>query len=355
VDHTLSLHDALPIYEMRARLLLLVALALIGGLVLLGWRALEQSMAAPGPNSTAVDITVRAGSPLRAVLNDLAARGALRSARAVELYLRLHRRALHVQAGQYQIEPRATPAAILEQLSSGRVVLQSLTVVEGWTFADMRHALEAHATLVQTLRGKSDAEVMALLGHAGEAPEGRFFPDTYRFAAGTSDHDVLTLAYRQMQELLASAWAAKIADLPLRSAYEALTLASIVEKETARPDERPQIAGVFMARLRLGMRLQSDPTVIYGLGARYDGNIHERDLREDTAYNSYTRAGLPPTPIALPSREAVWAVVHPSENGALYFVATGEGDGSHHFSKTLEEHNAAVQRFLARLRGGGHT
>jgi UPF0755 protein len=339
----------------RARLVVLVCVVLVAALALFAWRSLEQMVNSPGPHAAPVNITVRAGTSLRAVLNDLAAHGALRSARAVELYLRLHRRAVHVQAGEYQIEARATPAAILEQLATGRVVLQSVTIVEGWTFADMRRALEAHATLVQTLRGRSDAQVMALLGHPGEAPEGRFFPDTYRFAAGTSDREVLNLAYHQMQEVLASAWSAKAPDLPLHTPYEALTLASIVEKETARPDERPQIAGVFIARLRLGMRLQSDPTVIYGLGSRYDGNIHERDLREDTPYNSYTREGLPPTPIALPSREAVWAVVQPNESGALYFVASGAGDGSHHFSKTLEEHNAAVQRFLARLRAAGHT
>ena len=192
---------------------------------------------------------------------------------------------------------------------------------------------------------------MSAIGHAGEHPEGRFYPDTYRFAAGTTDRELFALAYRKMAETLEAAWATRAAALPLSSAYEALTLASIVEKETGLASERPRIAGVFITRLRKNMRLQTDPTVIYGLGQTYDGNIRERDLRTDTPYNTYTRAGLPPTPIALPSREAIEAVTRPLETGDIFFVATGIGDGSHVFSATLEEHNAAVQRYLARLRG----
>ena len=192
---------------------------------------------------------------------------------------------------------------------------------------------------------------MDAIGHAGEHPEGRFFPDTYRFAAGTTDRDLFALAYRKMAEALDSAWSRRVAGLPLVDAYEALTLASIVEKETGLASERPHIAGVFVTRLRRNMRLQTDPTVIYGIGATYDGNIRERDLRTDTPYNTYTRGGLPPTPIALPSREALEAVVQPLETGDIFFVATGAGDGSHVFSATLEEHNAAVARYLARLRG----
>jgi UPF0755 protein len=214
----------------------------------------------------------------------------------------------------------------------------------------MRRAIEATPDLAQTLAGKSDALLMEAIGHPGEFPEGRFFPDTYRFAAGTADREVYALAYRQMSALLAADWAGRAPDLPLKSPYEALILASIVEKESARPEERPRIAGVFVARLRRGMRLQTDPTVIYGLGGAYDGRIHDRDLRTDTPYNTYSRAGLPPTPIALPGRDALQASVHPELTGALYFVATGDGDGSHHFSATLAEHNAAVQRYLARLR-----
>jgi UPF0755 protein len=214
----------------------------------------------------------------------------------------------------------------------------------------MRKVIEAHPQLKVTLRGKGIAEIMAAIGHPGEHPEGRFFPDTYRFAAGTTDRDLLVLAYRKMSEALEAAWTARAPDLPLANAYEALTLASIVEKETGLASERPRIAGVFVTRLRRNMRLQTDPTVIYGI-PDFDGNIRERDLRTDTPYNTYTRSGLPPTPIALPSREAIEAVTHPLETGDIFFVATGNGDGSHVFSATLEAHNAAVARYLARLRG----
>jgi UPF0755 protein len=195
---------------------------------------------------------------------------------------------------------------------------------------------------------------MAALGHPGEFPEGRFFPDTYRFAAKTTDVEILGLAYNAMQRVLDGAWQQRTSDLPFQTPYEALTLASIVEKETGLPAERPKIAGVFVTRLRKGMRLQTDPTVIYGLGVSYDGDIHTRDLVTDTPYNTYTRAGLPPTPIALPGRESVLAAVRPQESGEIYFVATGSGDGGHHFSKTLEEHNAAVKSYLDHLRAQQH-
>jgi UPF0755 protein len=340
---------------MRTRAFLgpLAALLLLAAAALGAYFWANRAMLTPGPNEAAVRLTVRPGETARAVLADLEARGALRDARAVMLYLRTHRRPVTFKAGEYEIAPRATPREIVEQMEAGRVLLASLTIVEGWTFADMRRAIEGHGDIAQTLKGKSDAQVMAAIGHEGEHPEGRFFPDTYRFAAGTSDRELLALAYRQMSELLASAWAARAEKLPLATPYEALTLASVVEKETGRADERARIAGVFVSRLRIGMRLQTDPTVIYGLGSAYDGDIHERDLRTDTPYNTYTRSGLPPTPIALPGRASVLAALHPDESGALYFVANGEGDGSHHFSRTLEEHNAAVQRYLARLRAGG--
>lgn len=191
---------------------------------------------------------------------------------------------------------------------------------------------------------------MAALGHPGEPAEGKFFPDTYRFAANTADSAILTLAYEAMQRELAAAWQSRRAGLPLETAYQALILASLVEKEAALKSERARIAGVFVERLKKGMRLQSDPTVIYGLGDKYDGSIHTRDLQTDSPYNTYTREGLPPTPIALPGRESLVAAVQPEDSGALYFVATGLGDGAHHFSRTLEEHNLAVQNYLARLR-----
>jgi UPF0755 protein len=278
------------------------------------------------------------------------AAGSVRNARALEWYLRLRGEQPRVQAGTYEIPAHASPAQIISLFEQGRVVLEQLTVVEGATFADFLAALEQHPRVTHTLRGRSPAQIMTLLGHPGQAPEGEFFPDTYRFAANTTDVAILALAYDSMQQLLGAAWKARRPELPLDSPYQGLILASLVEKEAALKSERARIAGVFINRLRARMRLQSDPTVIYGLGESYDGTIHTRDLLRDTSYNTYTRDGLPPTPIALPGRESVTAAVQPEDTDALYFVATGLGDGAHHFSKTLEEHNSAVQTYLLRLR-----
>ena len=338
--------------------MLLVLAVLLAGAAAGGYYWLQNVFYAPGPSQDIVRIQVEQGASVRTVLLDLAKEGALRQPRAVELYLRIARHVNghqpRIQAGMYEIPSGASPAQILELFDQGRVVLEQLTIIEGSRFADLRHALDNHAAVTHTLRGKSDEEVMTALGHPGEFPEGRFFPDTYRFAAKTPDVEILGLAYNAMQHLLADAWQLRSTDLPFQTPYEALTLASIVEKETGLPTERPKIAGVFVTRLRKGMRLQTDPTVIYGLGAGYDGDIHTRDLATDTPYNTYTRAGLPPTPIALPGRESVLAAVHPQESGEIYFVATGTGDGGHHFSKTLEEHNAAVRSYLDHLRAQQH-
>ncbi len=232
------------------------------------------------------------------------------------------------------------------------MVLESLTVIEGSRYADLRRALARHPEVAQTLAGVDDASVMAQLGLAGVHPEGRFFPDTYKFAAGTSDLDLLRLAATRMTRELDAAWRTRTADLPLRSPDELLTLASIVEKESGREDERDRIAGVFVSRLRLGMKLQTDPTVIYGIGDAYDGDIRRRDLETDTPYNTYTRAGLTPTPIALPGAAALRAAAQPRVTGELYFVATGGGDGSHRFSRTYEEHRRNVAAMLERQRAG---
>lgn len=287
---------------------------------------------------------------VRTALRRLEAQGALHDARAVHWYLRLHGGQPRVQAGTYEIPPHASAAEIIRLFVEGRVILEQLTVVEGSTFADFVSLLEHEPDVQHTLAGKSPTAIMAAIGHPGETPEGRFFPDTYRFAANTSDVAILEVAYQAMQHVLADAWNERASGLPLETPYEALTLASVVEKEAALKSERPRIAGVFVARLRKGMRLQSDPTVIYGLGARYDGEIHTRDLVTDSPYNTYTRTGLPPTPIALPGRDSLMAVVHPDETGDLYFVATGLGDGAHQFSKTLQEHNLNVKTYLNRLR-----
>jgi UPF0755 protein len=336
---------------MRKLLWILAAtIVLAGAAAAIYWQRASAVMREPGPHTQPVSLLVKPGATVRAVLAELDTRGAIADRRAVEVYLRA-RGWPQIRTGHYEIQAGASPQEILRQLSEGRVVLEALTVIEGWTFADMRRAVEAHSEIKVTLRGKEIAEIMSAIGHAGEHPEGRFFPDTYRFAGGTTDRELYALAYRKMAETLEAAWNARAAALPLANPYEALTLASIVEKETGLASERPRIAGVFTTRLRRNMRLQTDPTVIYGIGPSYDGNIRERDLRTDTPYNTYTRGGLPPTPIALPSREAIEAVTRPLETGDIFFVATGIGDGSHVFSATLEAHNAAVARYLARLRG----
>jgi UPF0755 protein len=251
--------------------------------------------------------------------------------------------ATRLQAGQYRLDPGMTPQALLETLARGAVVQRTLTLVEGQTFRELLTLVHASDKLRHTLQDLDTDELMAALGHADEHPEGRFLPDTYHFPIGTTDRDFLQRAYRAMAELLAKEWVDREADLPLKSAYEALILASIVEKETGLAAERPLIAGVFISRLEQGMRLQTDPTVIYGMGEDFDGNIRSKDLRADTPYNTYTRYGLPPTPIAMPGADAIRAVLHPEKKGYLYFVA--RGNGAHYFSRTLEEHNRAVQKF----------
>ncbi|MBI2379897.1 MAG: endolytic transglycosylase MltG [Gammaproteobacteria bacterium] len=248
-----------------------------------------------------------------------------------------------LKAGTYQLEPGMTPEQALRLFVSGRVKEFSLTVIEGWSFRQLRDALSMAPRMQQTLAGLTDTELMARLGKPGEHPEGRFFPDTYRYPVDTSDAEVLQRAYAAMSDKLSAVWAARAPGLPYRNAYEALTMASIVEKETGQANERPQIAGVFVRRLQQGMRLDTDPTVIYGLGTRFDGNLRKRDLQESTPYNTYQVGGLPPTPIALPGEAALRAAVQPASGKSLYFVA--RGDGSHQFSDTLAEHNTAVRKY----------
>lgn len=329
----------------------LVLAAVAGG----GYYWLQMQFGQSGPATQALRIDVEPGTSVRGVLALLYERGAVGRPRDIELYLRLHGRHLTIKAGTYEIPAGASAAAIVDLLQEGRVILAALTIVEGSTFAQLRAELASDSDVMTTLAGKSDAQVMEAIGAPGEYPEGRFFPDTYRFAGRSTDVEILKLAYASMQRVLGEAWSERAENLPFSTPYEALILASVVEKETGLASERPRIAGVFASRLRLGMRLQSDPTVIYGLGTSYDGELHSRDLTTDTPYNTYTRAGLPPTPIALPGREALHAAVHPEESGELYFVATGLGDGAHHFSRTLEEHNVAVKQYVVRLRQAAAT
>ena len=266
---------------------------------------------------------------------------------------RLSGRDTQIKAGSYEIENGITPLALIEKLTRGDVTMQELAIPEGWTFRQFRAALDAHNGITHTSAGLDDASLLSRI--AGSAagtdpppahPEGWFFPDTYLFARGSKDVDVLRRAHRAMKKRLAAEWERRTPGVPYANAYEALIMASIVEKETGQAKERPQIAGVFVNRLRRGMLLQTDPTIIYGLGAGFDGNLRKRDLQTDGPYNTYTRAGLPPTPIALPGLAAIQAALKPARTDAIYFVA--RGDGTHEFSATLEAHNRAVNKYQRR-------
>ena len=298
---------------------------------------------------------VTPGEGLAAVANRLAAEGIVDRPRLLAAFGRGTRQATRLRAGEYRLEPGTTPEGLLRQFVQGRVLLHPSTIVEGWTFAQALAEVQAKPFVTRTIAGAPDVGLMARLGSPGVHPEGQLFPDTYLVARGTADLEVLRLAHARLRDELAADWAARRADLPLTDAYEALILASIVEKESGVAEERPRIAGLFVNRLRRGMRLQTDPTVIYGIGAAYDGDLRRRDLALDTPYNTYTRAGLPPTPIALPSRGALLAATQPAATDELYFVASGAGDGRHVFSRTLTEHSAAVARYLARLRPANQT
>ena len=288
------------------------------------------------------EFTVRPGATLKSLSRQLTEAGLLADAQTFWLLGRVTD-ATAIQAGAYRLDKPATPLEILKKLIDGDVVSITLTFVEGITFSEMRTQLEKSAEINVTLKGMSDAEVLRRIGASETHPEGLFFPDTYRFSAGFSDLDLLKKSYQTMQKKLADAWWKREADLPYASPYQALIMASIIEKETGRADERPLIGSVFVNRLRMPMRLQTDPTVIYGMGRSYDGNIRKRDLTTDTPYNTYTRDGLPPTPIAMPGWGSLLAAVQPSKSDRLYFVA--KGDGSHYFSRTLDEHNRAVAKY----------
>jgi len=338
----------------RLALVLLALVVALAAAAAAGYLWTQREFTAPGPATALSRVQAEPGVSLRTILTRLQAGGALRSAAAVEWYLRLHRLRPRVQAGEYELPPAASPAQILALFEEGKVVLEQLTVVEGASFQDFLNTLAQHPRVQHTLTGQSPQAIVAALGHPGVRPEGEFFPDTYRFAGNTADVIILGLAYDSMQKMLANAWAVRRPDLPFETPYQALILASMVEKEAALKSERALIAGVFVNRLRKGMRLQSDPTVVYGLGDKYDGTIHTKDLTTDDPYNTYTREGLPPTPIALPGRDSLLAAVQPAQTDALFFVATGLNDGAHHFSKTLEEHNSAVQTYLKHLRSPPH-
>ena len=286
---------------------------------------------------------VERGSNLTRIVYDLEKKGLIERPRYLLLHARLHGSANQISTGEYHIRPKQTAKQFLQQLLDGKVIQYALTIVEGWSFTQFMTEVRQNAYLQQTLQGLSDKAIMLKLGYPEQHPEGRFYPDTYHFPRGTPDVQFLQRAYRAMQNYLQQAWQERAIGLPFKDMDEALVMASVVEKETGLASERQAIAGVFIRRLEKGMRLQSDPTVIYGMGKRYQGNIRRRDLLEDTPYNTYRRFGLPPTPIAMPGKDAIYATLHPQEGDALYFVS--RGDGSHHFSATLEEHNKAVIKY----------
>ena len=297
-------------------------------------------------------MTIAPGSSVRAIGARFEAAGVPLEPVLLSVLARVEGRATKLQAGTYAIPSGLSPEAILDKMESGDVVRIALVIPEGWTFAQLRRAVATSRDLRQTLDGVSDRDLMSALGAPVLEPEGQFFPDTYQFVRGATDLDVLRRAYRAQQKRLGDAWAARAADLPLATPYEALILASIVEKETGRAEDRPEVAAVFINRLRRGMMLQTDPTVIYGMGVRFDGNLRRADLTTDTPYNTYVHAGLPPTPIALPGAAALAAVLNPPRSDALYFVA--RGDGSSVFSPSLVEHNRAVDQYQRRVAPPAH-
>ena len=290
-----------------------------------------------------MEFAVKSGQSTRMVARQLEAAAILpRQYEFLVLAILLNKTG-QIKAGQYSFKAPLTPMALLEKLTRGDTVLSKLTVVEGWSFRQMREAVNKNPDLRHESAELNDAALLAAIGAPERWPEGLFFPDTYYFDAGSSDIKLYRRAYHAMRDRLGEAWPQRAEGLPYKTPYEALVMASIIEKETGAPEERPQIAAVFVNRLRLGMRLQTDPTVIYGMGERFDGNLRKGDLSTDTPYNTYTRAGLPPTPIALPGEAAIRAALKPDTSRALYFVAMGEG--RHHFSASLDEHNRAVNRY----------
>lgn len=337
---------------MRRLIRIFAVLILIAaiGIAVIVWRANAWLQAPIAGLHQPTIVEIPRGASLRAVATDLHTKGLLDQPLVWIVWARLSGRTGGLKAGEYALAPGTTPRALLQQLSSGRVLLHSITFIEGSTFADIRKLLVTNEAVQSEFADVDADEIMRELGEPGVHPEGQFFPDTYRFPRNTTDLELLAMAHQRMTSELQTAWDSRAPDLPLATRYEALILASIIEKETALESERAQISGVFVERLHRGMRLQTDPTVIYGIGASYDGNIRRADLIRDTPYNTYTRPGLPPTPIALPGLESLRAAVQPKTTGAIFFVATGKGDGSHFFSATLAGHEAAVQRYLRQLR-----
>jgi UPF0755 protein len=317
-------------------LVFLAALAVAGG----AYWWVNQPLRLP---ATTVDLSIEPGTLPRGVAQAVKDAGVDVSPDLLYAWFRISGEGRRIKAGSYELEAGITPRRLLAKLARGEESLRAVTLVEGWNFRQVRAALGKEEALKPDTQGKADEAVMAMLGRPAQHPEGRFFPDTYTYAKGSSDVAVLRRAMRAMDKRLAAAWAQRSPQAVVKTPDEALILASIVEKETGKAEDRPLVAAVFNNRLRVGMPLQTDPTVIYGMGAAYDGNLHKKDLQTDTPWNTYTRAGLPPTPIAMPGKASLLAAVQPAASNALYFVS--RGDGSSHFSASLDEHNRAVNKY----------
>ena len=329
-------------------LLRLFLAALLAGAAFAGWMAWFAQSPVPLRESP-LAFEIRPGLGLRGAATEMAGAGFGFRPWQFALLGRLTGQANAIKAGSYEVEAGITPRQLLDKLTRGDVTQAEIVFIEGWTFRQLRAALDANANVRHDTQGLSEAEILARIGAAESRAEGLFFPDTYLFARQSGDLAILRRAYRAMQRHLAAAWDGRDPALPYATPYQALIMASIVEKETGQPADRPMVASVFANRLRIGMPLQTDPTVIYGLGEKFDGNLRKRDLLADGPYNTYTRGGLPPTPIAMPGLASIAATLRPPATDKLYFVA--RGDGSSHFSRSLEEHNRAVARY--QKRGGG--
>ncbi len=338
----------------RGRVWLLLVLLLLAAVLVVGalaWRDYRRFVDAPLHLNGTRTIDFARGSSFKDIVRELRRE---RITRGSPFYWRVlaHelKSASKLQAGEYALEPGLTPRGLVTMMAAGRVVQHDFTIVDGWTFRQLRLALAGEDGLVQTVPGLDDSTIATRLGIEDGRPEGWFLPETYAWVKGDTDLVVLQRAHAAMRRLLEAEWPRRDPSVPLKNPYEALILASIVEKETGIAEERALIAGVFTRRLEIGMRLQTDPSVVYGLGETWDGNIRRRDLDTDTPFNTYTRGGLPPTPIALPGAPAIEAALHPERGNALYFVAYGDGSGRHEFSASLAEHNRAVARYLQRRR-----
>jgi len=332
---------------MRNIFLKLLALAVAGVLAFAAWLAWF-ALTPVQLKASSVDFSIRPGSGLRNATRQMIEAGIGMRAWPFNLLGRLASKETTIKAGSYQVSTGVTPWRLMKKITQGDFAQSEVVFIEGWTFRQMRTALDVHAAVRHDSMGLSDADLMRRLGADTFMPEGLFFPDTYLFGKGESDLAILARAHRAMQKQLQSAWRQRDPDVPLASPYEALILASIVEKETGQASERELIAGVFVNRLRAGMKLQTDPTVIYGLGVKFDGNLRKRDLMRDGPFNTYTRAGLPPHPIAMPGQASLLAALSPARTDALYFVA--RGDGTSQFSRSLKEHNRAVAKYQKAVR-----